>query len=125
MTALINIDGKPIPDPSTYEAHTATIVDSARNTEGVMVGAVVRNDVAKVSMSWKFISAKDWANILKLFRPAAGGKFINYVTFFLQDDNGWTTRQMYVSDRKANIFLRNPDGTIKGYTDAQFSLIEV
>lgn len=122
---LVTIGGVAIPDPSTYEANTATIVDSARNTNGVMIGSVIRNDVAKISMSWNFLTATQWANILRLFSPARGGSFENSVTFFCQDTATWITRTMYVSDRTASIFLRNPNGSIKGYTNPSLSLIEV
>lgn len=125
MRSLLNIGGVEIPDPSKYSGTTATIVDSDRNTEGVMIGAVIRDDVGKVSASWNFITAREWADILKLFSIKRGGKFVNQVTFFCQDTNDWETREMYVSDRKADIFLRNEDGTIRGYTGASLSLIEV
>jgi hypothetical protein len=90
-----------------------------------MVGGVIRDDIGKVSMTWGFLSVKDWADILKLFSVKQGGSFTNSVTFFCQDTGDWETRQMYVGDRKANIFLRNPDGSIKGYKNVSFSLIEV
>ena len=125
MTPLVTIGGFAVPAPSTYAATTATIVDSGRNVQGVVIGAVIRDDVAKIAMTWNFISAQDWADLLSQFSPARGGNFYNSVTFFLQDTNSWVTRQMYVSDRTANILLRNPDGSIKGYTGASLSLVEV
>lgn len=125
MTALVTIAGTAIPDPSAYEGNTATIVNNGRNVRGEMVGGVIRHNVAKVTMKWKFISAANWATILKLFNPDYSGSFVNSVTFFNQDVNGYETTDMYVSDRKASIFLRNADGTIRGYVDAQLSLIEV
>ena len=100
-------------------------MDSGRNTLGYVIGAVIRDDVAKVEMTWNFISAEDWAELLSQFSPAQGGSFYNTVTFFLQDTNSWVTRQMYVSDRVANIFLRGPDGSIRGYAGASLSLVEV
>lgn len=127
MTALVTIAGTPIPDPSEYEATTATIVDSARNAQGVVVGSVIRNNVAKISMKWRYLPAQAWADILALFDPVRGGQFYNDVTFFCADTNRWETRKMYVSDRSASIFLRdanNPD-TIKGYTNPKLDLIEV
>ena len=48
MANLVTIAGTPIPDPSVYNATTSTVVDSARNVQGVMVGAVIRDDIAKV-----------------------------------------------------------------------------
>jgi len=125
MTALVSIGGFDVPAPSTYSATTATIVDSGRNVQGVVIGAVIRDDVAKIEMSWNFISAQDWADLLSQFSPSRGGNFYNDVTFFCQDTNSWVTRQMYVSDRTASIFLRDAAGNIRGYTNASLSLVEV
>ena len=125
MTPLVTIGNYAVPAPSTYSATTSTIVDSGRNTRGEVIGAVIRDDVAKVSMTWNFIAAQAWADLLAQFSPARGGSFYNEVTFFLQDTNSWVTRQMYVSDRTADIYLRNPDGSIRGYTNASLSLVEV
>ena len=47
MAALVSIGGFDFPEPSTYNATTSTIVDSARNVQGRVVGAVVRQVVAK------------------------------------------------------------------------------
>ena len=125
MTPLVSIGNFSVPEPSTYSATTSTIVDSGRNVQGVVIGAVVRDDVAKVAMTWNFISAQDWADLLAQFSPARGGSFYNNVTFFCQDTNSWVTRQMYVSDRTASIFLRDSAGNIRGYTNAALSLVEV
>lgn len=125
MRALVSVAGYDLPDPSKYSGTTSTVVDSGRNVEGYMVGAVIRDDIGKVEMSWNFITVEAWANILKLFSIKRGGSFINEVTFFSQDTGEWETRQMYVNDRKAQIFLRNPDGSIRGYQGASLNLIEV
>ena len=124
--AMVTVGGFAFPEPSSYKGDTATLVDSARNVQGKMVGSVIRDDVGKIEMSWNFLTVKQWADILKCFSIARGGKFINSVTFFCQDTGGWVTRQMYVSDRSANVFRRDPNtGEILGYTDVSLSLIEV
>lgn len=124
--ALVTVGEFDFPEPSTYSGNTATLVDAARNAQGVTIGAVIRDDVGKVEMSWKYLTVEQWANILKCFSTARGGKFYNNVTFFCQDIGDWTTRPMYVSDRKANMFRRDPySGAILGYTDASLSLVEV
>ncbi len=125
FTALISIGAYDFPDPSEYDANTATIVDSARNTEGVMVGNVIREDVAKVSMSWRFITVANWSTLLQKFDSKYGGNFIRDVTFFNQVTGTWETRKMYISDRSAKIFKRDENGDIIGYTGARLSLIEV
>ncbi len=69
MAALVSIGGFDFPDPSTCNATTSTIVDSARNVQGRVVGAVVRHDVAKVELSWKYLTAYQWALRLLLIIP--------------------------------------------------------
>ena len=125
MTPLVSIGSFAFPEPSTYQATTSTIVDSGRNVEGYVIGSVIRDDVAKISLGWNYISAQDWANIMEKFSTARGGAFYNDVTFFLQDTNSWVTREMYVGDRTADVFLRDKNGNIRGYTGASLALIEV
>ena len=55
-----------------------------------------------------------------------GGSFYNNVTFFNQVTGAWETRKMYVSDRNASIFRRDPiSGDVVGYVNPKLSLVEV
>ena len=122
MEALITIGGYELPEPSTYEAVTSTIVDSARNVAGYVVGSVVRSDVAKVSLTWRYLTAEQWATILSLFTNS----FYNDVRFLNQATNSYEVRNMYVSDRNASMWRRHPEtGAIMGYTGCSLSLVEV
>ena len=122
MKALVTVAGTALPEPSTYSGVTSTIVDSGRNVQGYVVGSVVRSDVGKVELSWKYLTAKQWASVLSLFK----NNFYNNVTFFDQTVADWTTRRMYVSDRSAGIFRRDPNtGDVMGFTDCSLSLVEV
>ena len=122
MEALISIGGYNLPEPSTYNAVTATIVDSARNVKGKVVGAVVRSDVAKIELTWRYLTAEQWASILSLFTDS----FYNDVRFLNQATNTYETRTMYVSDRNASMWRRDPKtGAVMGYTGCSLSLVEV
>ena len=122
MAALVSIGSFDFPEPSTYNATTSTVVDAARNVEGRVVGAVVRNDIAKVELTWKYLTAQQWAKILSLFTSS----FYNDVRFLNQATNSYTTRTMYVSDRTAGMWRRDPvSGEVMGYTNATLSLVEV
>lgn len=122
MEALISIGGYNLPEPSSYSAVTSTIVDSARNVKGVVVGAVVRHDLAKVELSWKYLTVQQWANILSMF----SSNFYNEVRFFNQATGNYDVRVMYVSDRNAGMWRRDPNtGDIMGWTNCSLSLVEV
>lgn len=122
IPALVTVNGVELPEPSSYEGTTSTIVDSGRNVQGKVVGSVVRHDVAKVTMSWNYLTAKQWATILSLFTT----NFYCSVRFYNQTTAGYTTRQMYVSDRIAGMWRRSPiNGNVMGWTGAKLSLVEV
>lgn len=122
MEALVSIGGYELPEPSTYNAVTSTIVDSARNVGGYVVGSIVRHDVAKIELSWKYLTVEQWANVLSLFSDS----FYNDVRFFNQTTGTYDVRTMYVSDRNASAWRRDPrTGKVMGWTGASLSLVEV
>ena len=122
MQALVTIAGYELPEPSSYSANTATLVDSARNVSGYVIGSVIRSDVAKVELSWRYLTAEQWANVLSLFNRS----FYNSVTFFNQSSGTYETRQMYVGDRNAGMWRRHPvTGEIMGWTECKLALVEV
>ena len=122
MEALVTIGGYNLPEPSTYSATTSTIVDSARNVAGYVVGSVIRNDVAKIELTWRYLTAEQWATVLSLFTTS----FYNDVRFLNQATNNFEVRTMYVSDRQAGMCRRHPEtGKVMGYTSCSLSLVEV
>ncbi len=126
MRALVKVGDYELPEPSAYSGNTSTLVDSARNALGQMIGSVIRDNVAKVEISWRYLTVEQWARILKCFRLSSGGNFVNLVTFFDQSAGGWVTRRMYISDRKAGMWRRDPNtGDVLGWTDCSLSLVEV
>ena len=122
MAALVTVAGTELPEPSQYESSTSTLVDSARNVQGVVIGSVIRSDVAKVELQWRYLTVQQWASVLRLFT----NNFYNSVTFFNQTTGDYSTRQMYVGDRKAGMWRRDPvTGEVLGWTDCALSLVEV
>ena len=122
--ALVKVGDYNFPEPSSYSAITSTLVDSGRNVEGKMIGSVIRDDVSKVEISWKYLTVEQWANILSCFRGT--DKFTNMVEFFDQSLGDWNEKEMYVNDRKAGLFRRHPEtGDVLGWTDCSLSLIQV
>ena len=122
--ALVSVGGYAFPEPSSYSSSTSTLVDSGRNVEGRMVGAAIRDDISKIEISWKYLTVEQWARILQCFTGL--DKFTNLVHFFDQSRGGYVDKEMYVNDRKAGLWRRDPTtGAILGWTDCSLSLIQV
>ena len=105
MASFIKINGRDYPCPRRgLEMMVATIVDSARNANAVVVGQVVGREQQKLNtLEWAYLTAEQWSAILKEF-----SKF--YVTVSYPDmvNNTWTTRKMYPGDRTAEPFHLDP-----------------
>ena len=122
IPALITVDGMAWPEPSEYSANTSTIVDSGRNVQGKVVGSVIRSGVSKIEVKWKYLTARQWADVIGPFDT----NFYVSVRFYDQSSAGYVTKQMYVSDRKAGMWRRHPEtGEIMGWTGCSLSLVEV
>ena len=111
----------PLPNPTTYSGNTTTVVDSGKSVSGHLLGSMVRDDVAKISLSWNYLSVEDWAQINQLFKR----QFINTVRFFDQTAGAWIERDMHISDRGAGMWRIDSDGKVLGWTGCSLQLTEV
>ena len=126
MEAHIERDGTtckyPLPEPTAYNITTSTLVDSGTSVSGKMLGAVVRSDVAQISVSWNYMEASIWANINQMFL----NDFSRTIRFFDQTKNCFDEREMSVSDRSAGMWRREPDsGKVLGWTGCSLQFTEV
>lgn len=113
------------PCPSEYVATTSTIVDSGRSITGKVIGAVVREDVGAVDVTFAYISVGVWAKILQQFDSKYGGSFYQWVTFFDQVSAKESTRKMYVGDRTtAGMHLLDKNGKPQAWLGAKLQLVE-
>ena len=96
---FIKINGLVCPYPKRgLSLMTATLVDAARNANGVTVGQKIGRDQYKIdSLIWAALTAQQWSAILKEF--ASG--FYAQVTFPDMVNNDWKTLKMYPGDRTA------------------------
>ncbi len=87
-----------IPISSTYKTTSSTLVDSARNSSGVVVSNVIRAGIRKIEMTFRVITIADYAKLGSFFN----NNFMFYAYYFDQDTNSWLTKQFYVGDRVAD-----------------------
>lgn len=102
MQNFITINGVQLPQPKRgLGLHIATLVDSARNSRGVVVGQKIGRDQQKIeNVEWAVLTAKEWGDILKIL----DANFYVNVTYPDMVTGRWITRKMYCGDRTAEVF---------------------
>lgn len=145
LVSVYNVNGNPaswvdLPCPSDYSGISTTLVDSGRNTQGIIIADVINSDIAKIELHWNYLTVAQYSAIAQLFEPKYNGnRFDMPVSFFdivkgdfegdiSQAPNNSTNkcRLFYAGDRKvqfAHIKL-DSDGKPLGYTDVQLNLID-
>ena len=71
-----------LPTPSEYSGISTTLVDSGRNSSGEIIADVIKSDVAKVEITWNYLTVAQYSKIAKLFEKKYGGEFFVPVSFF-------------------------------------------
>lgn len=105
------------------ELQVATLVDAARNVNGVVVGQKIGRDNYKVNaLEWPALSADMWSRILKKFDES----FYVDVRFPDMVNNEWRTMKMYPGDRSAEPYWLDPEtGLPSLYVNCKVNIIDV
>lgn len=110
----MTVNGVAWPWPDAYSVSgaagtqtTATLVNSGRNANGVLVGEQIGRTQSKLTLSWNVLDAQVWASMLQQFSAT----FTASVAYYDMEQGKVITRQMYVGDRTALPLGVNPDGS--------------
>lgn len=97
-------------------------MDSARNSNGVLIGQKIGRDQQKIeSVEWVGLTATEWSNILKIL----DANFICNVTYPDMVTNTWITRRMYCGDRTAEpLFIDKTTGLPTKYKSCKVNFID-
>lgn len=122
MQSMIYVNGTAIPYPARgLEIMVATLVDSARNANGVVVGQKIGRDQYKLNaLVWPWLSAEQWSTILQCFSG-----FYATVRFPDPVTNGWKTLKMYPGDRTAEPYWVGENGLPTHYRNCKVNIIDV
>ena len=124
MEPIIKINGHTYPAPDNeLTLRVATLVDSARNADAVVISQKIGRDQGKIeNLEWTYLDAVTWSHILQEFEPG----FYATVTFPDMVTNSWVTRKMYPGDRTAQPFTPDPNtGLPKDYLHCKVNIIDV
>ena len=123
MQPFIKVNREAFPMPGRHPTlMVATLVDSARNTAGTVVGQKIGRDQYKIdSLFWPHLKADQWARILQAF-----SNFYVDVQFPDMVHNDWIKLRMYPGDRTAEPWLIDEQtGLPSDYINCKVNLIDV
>ena len=119
LEPLVYANGWALPWMSEYNPESAVFVDAARNSAGVMIGGVIRENVSKIEVTWRWLPVAEWAKVCQI-------PFKCMVKFFDQETGTWSTKEMYKSDTTARgkqMDFRT--GRLKGWFECRIAFIQV
>lgn len=116
----------PVPAKDGCALEISTIVDSARNAVGSMIGNTVGDDKVKLTLNYPPLPDADFRNLLVLFDREHGGAFKKYVKFWDPRVGTQVIRLMYVGDRSGKpYFGDSTSGKPEYWTNVKANLVEV
>ena len=123
MRNFITINGLEFPQPRRgLNLQVATIVDSGRNANGVVVGQKVGRDQQKINnLEWGCLTAEQWTAMLSVFDE----NFVVTVTYPDMVTGAWTTRSMYPGNREATPLWLDDSGLPSHYINCRVNLIDM
>lgn len=118
----IKVDGRLLPPPKRgLTPVVTTVVDSARNVNGTVVGQRIGRDQYKLdNLEWAWLTAEEWAEILQAVAP-----FKFNVEFLDPVTNTLRTIRMYCGDRKAEPYWVDAEGKVTHYMNCRVNLIDL
>ncbi len=121
MAATIYVNGKPFPSPKRgLNFVVSTMVSSARNANGEVVGQKVGRDQNKLdALVWPVLDAETWSAMLREFN-----QFFVTVRYPDMVTNQWRTLKMYPGDRSAEPYMVDDDGFPTKYVNCKVNLID-
>lgn len=115
--SFINI---PNPDMDSAKNLIATLVNSGRNANAVVVAQKIGRDQEKTEMAWNYLEKEEWEKMLRFWDQ---NFFFNF-TYYSRVDGKRITRKFYIGDRSDRPMNIDEDGLPTAYLDCVANVID-
>lgn len=123
MTSLTSNVRYYLPNPDMdggLQGLIATLVNSARNTEGIVTAQKIGRDQDKSTLKWNFLTKQEWETLVEFWE----NNFMFNLTYYSPVKHTFITRKFYVSDRTYSYFNIDSSGSPTAYTDCSVALVD-
>lgn len=110
----------PNPDQSSAKNLIATLVNSGRNANAVVVAQKIGRDQEKTEMSWNYLEKEEWEKMLRFWDK---NFFFNF-TYYSRVTGERITRKFYIGDRSDRPKSIDLNGIPTAYLDCTANVID-
>lgn len=110
----------PNPDIDSAEGLISTLVNSARNAQGVVTAQKIGRDNNKTSMSWNYLEKDEWERMVRFWDK---NFFFNF-TYYSDVTGTKITRKFYVGDRTRKPYAIDSRGFPAAYKDCSANVVD-
>lgn len=125
MFAMQALEGGPIiwlpnPDEDSAENQIETLVNSGRNTLGVVTAQKIGRDQEKTVMTWNYLSKVEWEEMIQFWD---NNFFFNFM-YYSRLTGDRITRKFYIGDRSDRPYKIDENGFPLAYQDCKANVID-
>ena len=110
----------PNPERDSAKGLVATLVDSARNTKGVVTAQKICRDQDKVELAWSLLTVEEWETLLEFWDK----NFYFNLTYYSPVKHTRITRVFYIGDRTYRPWNIDSEGIPTGYVECAANMTD-
>ena len=110
----------PNPDKDSAKGIIATMVNSGRNTLGVLTAQKIGRDQDKTEMKWNYLEKDEWEALVGFW----DANFTFNLTYYSSVAKAKITRVFYIGDRNSRPFDVDANGIPTAYQDCTANVID-
>ena len=111
----------PNPDRDSAKNTIATMVNSGRNADAVVVAQKIGRDQEKTELAWNYLEKEEWEKLLRFWHD----NFFFRFTYYSRVEGRKITRAFYISDRVDQPFDIDQDGEPTAYKNCTANIVDV
>lgn len=115
-----NLIWLPNPEKDSGQGLISTLVDSARNTKGVVTAQKICRDQDKTELAWSLLTVEEWERLLEFW----DSNFEFVLNYYSPVKHTRISRVFYIGDRSYKFFDILDNGNPTAYTECSANVVD-
>lgn len=115
-----NLIWLPNPEKDSAKGLISTLVDSARNTKGIVTAQKICRDQDKVELTWSLLTVNEWETLLEFW----DSNFEFKINYYSPVKHSRISRIFYIGDRSYRFFDITESGSPTAYVECAANVVD-